>query len=273
MISATPETERITKLIRDVAAEEILPRFGHLAEGDIREKGPGDLVTTADVEAERRLTAALTALLPDSVVVGEEAAAGDPGILDALGGDRPVWLVDPVDGTLNFARGHPCFAVILAYVHRGDTVAAWIHDPVAGETMTAKAGEGVWLGNERQRAAAGRPLTEMKGALGNGLRRRVFSRLKAEGSEPPTNITRYGCAGREYMDVASGKLDFLAYGGRLKPWDHAAGVLFHREAGGYGAFIDDGSPYGPGRGIVHGSLLLAPDRDSWSDLQGFVNGG
>jgi fructose-1,6-bisphosphatase/inositol monophosphatase family enzyme len=74
------------------------------------------------------------------------------------------------------------------------------------------------------------------------------------------------------MDVARGKLHFSAYGGRLKPWDHAAGVLLHREAGGYSAFFGDGSAYRPESGIVRGRLLLAPDRDGWAELHGFLDG-
>src|SRR5262249_31532208 len=106
----------VIALMREVAATHILPRFRKLAAHEIHEKAPGNLVTIADLEAERALTPALTALIPGSLVVGEEAVAHDPAILDRLAGDDPVWVVDPVDGTQNFTKAVPCFAVIVALV-------------------------------------------------------------------------------------------------------------------------------------------------------------
>src|ERR1700730_15726265 len=125
-----PDAEKVGRLIAEIAAAEVMPYFQKLGHGDITEKGPGDLVTVADVAAERRLSAVLTDLLPGSLVVGEEAAAADPGVLEALAGDAPVWVIDPIDGTANFAEGKPVFAVMVALVRRGETVMAWIHDPV-----------------------------------------------------------------------------------------------------------------------------------------------
>src|SRR5215467_2079228 len=94
---------RVTALIEETAALEILPRFQKLAAGDIREKTPGDFVTVADEAAEAHLTPLLAALLPGSLVLGEEAAAADSLLLDRLLGEPAVWVVDPVDGTGNFA--------------------------------------------------------------------------------------------------------------------------------------------------------------------------
>ena len=95
------DSARIERLIAEIAAEEVMPRFEKLEAGDVSEKSPGDLVTIADVATERRLTPALLDALPGSRVVGEEAAAADPRILDQLAGDDPVWVVDPIDGTAN----------------------------------------------------------------------------------------------------------------------------------------------------------------------------
>src|SRR4030095_3156841 len=107
-----PDADRVTRLIQEAAAAEIMPRFRQLAAGDVREKAPGDLVTVADEAVEARLAPALEALLPGSVVVGEEAAAADPNLLNRLFDDQPVWIIDPVDGTSNFAEGRPAFAVM-----------------------------------------------------------------------------------------------------------------------------------------------------------------
>ncbi len=111
-----PDPEKVAEHIRETAQAEILPRFRLLRREDIREKGPGDFVTLADLEAERQLTLRLGALLPGSVVLGEEAAAQDRGRFALLAGEAPVWVIDPVDGTANFARGQPGFAVIVALI-------------------------------------------------------------------------------------------------------------------------------------------------------------
>src|ERR1700731_1048544 len=126
------DLDRIAGIIRETAAVEILPRFRMLAAEDIREKKPGDPVTIADLEPERRLIRELQAALPGSVALGEESVAADPARLDLLSGAAPVWVIDPIDGTNNFAKGDPRFAVIVAHVVRGVTEAGWLYDPIHG---------------------------------------------------------------------------------------------------------------------------------------------
>ncbi len=86
---------RVTGLIREVTEAVILPRFRNLEQGEVKEKGPNDLVTVADTDAERLLTARLIEMLPGSTVVGEEAVAADAKVLERLKGDAPVWILDP----------------------------------------------------------------------------------------------------------------------------------------------------------------------------------
>ena len=265
----TPDSKTVIAIIREVAATEIMPRFGNLGEGDIASKrSPSDLVTTADIEAERRLSQALTRLCPGSAVIGEEAAEHDPAVFGALAGAAPVWLVDPVDGTRNFAHDKPCFAVIVAYCLAGETVAGWIHDPVADATAWAAKGGGAWIedrdGARPIHAAAPGDLERMTGSLGYRLARRIEARRES-GLTMPGKTVRYGCVGREYMDLGRGALDFAHYT-RLKPWDHAAGALIHHEAGGFSQITDDHTPYRPAPGIQETTLLLAPDEAAWQAL-------
>ncbi|MDP6788290.1 MAG: inositol monophosphatase family protein [Rhodospirillales bacterium] len=271
-----PDSKDVTAIMEDVAAREIVPRFRRLADHDITEKNPGDLVTTADIEAERDLARELPPLAAGSVVVGEEEASTDPSVLEALAGARPVWLIDPLDGTNNFAHGKPCFAVIIALCQAGEVRAGWIHDPLGGLTAWAIAGEGAWIRESGQvrrlSAAAPAPVSEMKGSLGRGLRKRLAAKREAGDTDTPARMVRYRCVGQEYMDLARGRLHFARYGGRLKPWDHAAGVLLHREAGGFSALVEGRAPYSPRPGIVHGSLLLAPDTNAWDALHRVMNG-
>ncbi len=256
---------RVTALIEEVAAEEVLPRFRALAKGDVRRKPDGDLVTVADHACEARLTAALVEHMPGSIVVGEEAAHAEPRLLRHLRGAEPVWVIDPVDGTTNFAEGRPYFAVMVALVRSGDTLAAWIHEPVHARTAVAERGAGAWMGSRRLKSAPAAPLDEMSGTLhagshgGPDLKRRVIAlreRLKA--------LKSLRCAGAEYLRLANGEMHFTLFS-RMLPWDHAPGILIHREAGGLARTLD-GRPYDPAEFDGPG-LLMAPDAASWEALQ------
>lgn len=250
-----PDSEKVAQLIADVAAAEVMSRFERLERGDVTEKRPGDLVTVADVAAERRLSRILIDLLPGSLVVGEEAAAANPGVLDALGGEAPVWVVDPIDGTSNFAAGIPVFAVMVALVRRGDVVMGWIHDPVKRLTATAIKGEGAFCDGKRLQVASA---TGGKRSGNRQLARRIEGR-----SNLLDEVFDLRCAGHEYLALAGGQAQFAFYN-RLNPWDHAPGQLLHREAGGFTALLD-GSPYTTRKPA--GGLLLAPDEASWAALR------
>lgn len=273
MTSAVPDAQTVSRIIRDTAAGEIMPRFRHLAAGDVREKTGGEVVTTADLAAEARLAEDLTRLVPGSAVVGEEGAAADPGVVDALAGDGPVWVLDPVDGTQNFADGTPCFAVIVGYRLGGRTVAGWIHDPIEDVTVWAVAGQGAWSAGRRLRVPGTTRLGAMRGTTGPNLRRRLEARRAAGADGVPAPVPRYGCAGREYMDLALGRLHFALFVGRLKPWDHAAGVLVHAEAGGHSALLDGAAPYGAYPEPTGATLLLAHDEAAWAALHSVIGPG
>lgn len=269
MVPPLPDPSHVSRIIRDVASREILPRFRNLGSGQVAQKSHArDLVTIADTEAERCLTELLRPLASGSAVVGEEGAAADCAILARLGEDAPVWLLDPVDGTMNYVSGTACFAVIVAYCAGGETLAGWIHDPIADSMVWAAAGEGAWLeeptGRRRVRASLGGDIGSMKGSLTRRAADRLYGALAPRGVQPP-EIVRYGSVGREYMDLGVGAIHFAQYT-RLKPWDHAAGVLIHREAGGYSRLRRDRSPYRVEPYIVEETLLLAPDETTWRAL-------
>ena len=258
----------VAALLRDAARAEIMPRFRRLGEGAVRAKsGPLDLVTDADEAAERAIAADLASRFPGCLVVGEEGAATDPTLLPRLAGADLAFVVDPVDGTANFAAGLPLFGTMAAAVVRGEVAGAWIHDPVGDDTAVALRGEGAWVedaaGCRRDlRVAKPAPVGRMVASVSWGfmpepLRSRITARL-------PRLAAAVGlrCAAHEYRLAAGGHAHALVYN-RLMPWDHAPGWLLHREAGGYAAQFD-GRPYSP---LVHvGGLLCAPDRDSWDEL-------
>ena len=258
----TLDVTRVAALMRQVAAEEILPRFRNLATHDVREKRPGNVVTTADLASEARLINGLAGIAPEATVVAEEMAEADlDGVLARLAGDEPVWVIDPVDGTANFAEGKPDFAVIVAYVAHGATRAGWILEPVRDTMTVAEEGGGTFRDGARLAVAKAAPLAEMKGWLGWRLwrNRDVSSKVSA--------LMTMKCAGCEHAALASGRSHFSFYR-RTMPWDHAAGALMHREAGGYSARLD-GAPYSPAGGPDQ-TILLAPDRESWQALHDLV---
>lgn len=255
----------VADLLRQAARQEILPRFRNLTDGAVRTKtGPMDLVTEADEAAERLIEAALRQAFPGCVVVGEEATAANPDLLNTLKGADLAFVVDPVDGTANFAAGLPLFGVMTAAIVRGEIVASAIHDPLGDDTALAIRGEGAWIetpdGKRRDlRVADPAPVGKMTGNvawrfLPEPQKSTVCSNLPHLGG-----CWDYRCSAHEYRMVASGFCHFLFFN-RLYPWDHAPGWLLHREAGGYAIRLD-GQPYDPT--TTASGLICAPDRDSW----------
>lgn len=257
----TVDPDAVAAIIREVAQAEVLPRYKTLQKHEVRIKShPGDLVTAADEAAEEALAIRLRALLPGSVVVGEEGTAADPDLLNKLDEDAPVWVLDPVDGTRNFAHGVPRFAVMVALVRGGDTVMGWILDPVADSLYVSEAGAGSWRDGVRLHVNAPRPLDRMVGATG-------YNHAKL--FKPHGVRTRQsGSAAHDYMEASDGRVDFAVFRRRLNPWDHAAGALIHHEAGGFGRTIA-GTRYRPAdREGDH--LILAPDEDTWRAVRKII---
>jgi fructose-1,6-bisphosphatase/inositol monophosphatase family enzyme len=262
-----PDPARIAAAMRATAAAEILPRFGRLAPAEVREKRPGETVTAADTAAEAMLAGLLEDIFPASVV-GEEGVEADPRLLERLGRSDPLWIVDPVDGTDNFAKGDKRFGMIVAFADRGETLAGWILDPLADRLVWAAKGQGAWSNGTRLSTARPAPLAELAGTAGLRARERLDARRQA-GTTPdlPRTVARYGTIALEYLDLARGEIAYMRCVGRLKPWDHAAGVLIHAEAGGYSQLAGGEGPYRivPPR-TKDGTLLLAPDQTSWESL-------
>lgn len=267
-------TEILAEILREAARREILPRFRRLGKDAIRQKTSAtDLVTDADEAAERHIAAALGKAFPGCVVIGEEGVSADRRLLDRLADADLAFVVDPVDGTLNFASGLPLFAVMAAAIVRGEVAAAVIHDPMVDDSSVALRGEGAWLAGadgrtSDLRVAAAAPTAQMSGMISwrympEPLRSSLPARFPRF-----SDATTLRCCGQEYRLAAAGHCHFLLYG-RLMPWDHAPGSLLHREAGGYSALLD-GSAYRPTD--RPSGLLCAPDRASWEELREVLAG-
>ena len=249
----------------EAALAEVMPRFRHLSAADIRQKTSAtDLVTEADEAAERAIMADCARLWPDAAFIGEESVAADPALLASVGTADLAIVVDPIDGTANFAAGAPLFAVMAAVVAKGETVAGIIYDPMGDDFVMAERGAGAFLkraDGEATRVACADPvpLGDMVGTASHTYfeppqRRAMLSRLA-----DVRILANYRCAGHEYRLTATGHLHFNVYA-KLMPWDHLAGSLIVTEAGGHVRRID-GSPYLPRH--VDGGLIVTADEASW----------
>ncbi|MEV4630493.1 inositol monophosphatase family protein [Micromonospora sp. NPDC049523] len=256
--------EEVGALLRAVAADVVLPLFGHLGRDDVSEKAPGELVTVADRRAELILAGELLKLLPGSVVVGEEGVAAEPALLDHLHGTTPVWLVDPIDGTANYAAGREPFAVMVALLEAGVIRASWILDPISDRLLTAEAGRGTYLDGVAVRPAVDQPATALRGAVMTRFLPPAWrASVEAGAHRLGTVLPGQHCAGREYADIVTGVQQFALFW-RTLPWDHAPGVMLLREAGGVARRLD-GTPYDPADDRF--GLLVAADERIWQTVR------
>jgi fructose-1,6-bisphosphatase/inositol monophosphatase family enzyme len=204
------QLDAIANLLLEVADAEILPHFRKLPPDKVRTKSSAiDWVTVADEAAERVLRPRLLELFPTARIVGEEAVAQDEGLLDILGQPGLVILVDPIDGTRNFASGLSLFGVMVAFVSDGQLLASVICDPVCRDWAIARRGDGAWIRHsdgrkEMLRAATARPVEEMEGCglwlyMPEAQRTNLAARLTTFASN-----SAYRCAAHEYRLIAGG---------------------------------------------------------------------
>jgi fructose-1,6-bisphosphatase/inositol monophosphatase family enzyme len=257
--------DEVGGVLRRAARTAVLPRFQHLAAGDVHEKAPGELVTVADREAERIIAAGLRDLLPGSAVVGEEGVAADPALTARLRDAGPVWLVDPIDGTSNFAAGREPFVMMVALLRERVTEAAWILDPRTGSLAYAGRGGGAYLDGARVRSDTGeRPGPgALRGVVTSRyLPPRLRPQVRQGAEKLGERLPGLHCAGREYLRLVEGGQDYVLFWS-TQPWDHAPGLLITEEAGGVVRQLDGGryDPADPRRG-----LLAAATESIWNEV-------
>jgi fructose-1,6-bisphosphatase/inositol monophosphatase family enzyme len=258
-----PDATKVAALMREIALVEVLPRFRQLAKHEIREKSPGDFVTVADEAMEAALAPRLAALLPGSILVGEEDCACDPAVMERLASDRPIWVIDPVDGTANFAEGKEAFCCMMALVERDQVLGGWIYDPVTDTTSYAVKGGGAWSAGKR--LAPPTTPNRYRGILSVGSKgSRETAQLVQKRRDRVEQVKTIRCAGLEYLRLARGEVDFLLFGG-VMPWDHAPGAAIIQELGGHISYVD-GKGYRPSGAEQAGGILAARDRATWDEV-------
>ncbi|GGD78420.1 inositol monophosphatase family protein [Croceicoccus mobilis] len=251
----------VADLMRDVAAKAIMPRYQSLSAGEIIEKAEDDVVTIADRESEAMLAEGLAKILPEAAIVGEESVHADASVMDRRGADL-CWIIDPLDGTNNFAKGKPPFGIIIALAEKGETHAGWLWDPLQDRICFAERGKGAFVNGERIAARE----------TGEDMPVAAISTIfmdEAQRHQVKQNIAPYfqlvdipRCAAEQYPRLALGVNDVSVFQ-RTLAWDHAAGVLWLNEAGGRAARLD-GSAYRPDQDGT--GLLAAASPALWDKL-------
>lgn len=216
----------IAEMLAALAVEQLVSRFGQVSRS---RKADGSLLTDADTAMQRAVVAALESRFPGVAVLAEEQSPDlQRSLLEQAA--EGVWCLDPLDGTTNFASGMPLFSVSLAYVRRGEVNLGLVHDPMRGETFSARLGEGARLNGETLRAPVA------AGGLAESVAVVDFKRLDPAlatrlAIDPPFRSQRsLGSVALDWSWLAAGRFQLYLHGGQ-RLWDYAAGQLIAREAG------------------------------------------
>lgn len=222
---------------------------------------PTDVVTESDTAAEKLIRERLLSARPEDAILGEEGGSSD-------GGSGVRWLVDPIDGTVNYLYGIPQYAVSIAAQHDGDMVAGVVHNPVSGETWTATRGVGAYLNGQPIRESGCDRLDLALVATGFGYdagRRARQAAILQQILPSVRDIRRAGAASLDLCAVAMGRVDGY-YERGLGPWDLAAGALIAEESGAVVGGLA-GAEAGPDLVIAAGPALFPALHDLLAPLR------
>ncbi len=240
------------------AGQVLADKFGRALQ--VSNKGDIDLVTEADIAAERLIVERIRSYHPRHAILTEES-----GDVDVPGGasSEYKWVIDPLDGTTNYAHGYPCFCVSIALERDGEVVVGVVYDPTRDELFAAERGEGATLNGRRVRVSETADLNAALLCTGfpyDVRDRGDFARHFRNFIMRAQSVRRDGAAALDLAYVAAGRFECF-YEEGLRPWDVAAGVLLVEEAGGRVTHYD-GSPFriygshiAASNGLVHDAML------------------
>lgn len=211
------------------ATEVLMTHFG-AAEIEHKDGATHNLVTQADLGAEAAVLKVIQTAFPEHEVLGEE------GLSDGTLSSRQLWVVDPLDGTTNYAQGIPQFCTAISYVFEGQVQVGVVFDPCRNELYHAVRGQGAFMNDVRIRVSARNQLSDAVVATGfyydrGELMRKTLKSIESLFEKNIRGIRRLGSAALDQCWVANGRMDaFYEY--QLSPWDYAAASLIVEEAGG-----------------------------------------
>ena len=218
------------------ASRSLIRDFGEIENLQVSTKGPGDFVTSADKRTEKILIEELQRAHPEYGIITEEK-----GIINKSNTDNR-WIIDPIDGTMNFLNGIPQFAISIGYEEKGEITCGVIFNPITNEMFIAEKGNGAYLNNSRIRVSNKKKIKDAllvtggpKGA--SKIKNKIFSEY-INVSNNVSNVRKFGSAALDMAYVACGRFD--GYWQReLNYWDIAAGIIILKEAGGFINFFDE----------------------------------
>ncbi|MGD2118938.1 MAG: inositol monophosphatase family protein [Chromatiales bacterium] len=264
-----PELDQLTELVRNAAAQHLLPYFGHTT----REyKADRSVVTEADLAMQQHLQSEFQRHWPQFQLLAEEMTR-EQQLAQLQSPESGLWIVDPLDGTSNFAAGIPYFSVSVAFYMKGDVQLALVYDPVRDEMFAAAAGQGAQLNGE--------PLQQQStpASLARSIAVVDFKRLSPEmatrlAMRPPYGSQRsFGSVALDWCWLAANRFHVYLHG-RQNIWDYAAGEMIFSETGGQSISLDGDAVFRPS--IEPRSAVAAYDAGlfaEWSDWLGVAKGG
>ena len=219
------------------AARSILRDFGELEKLQVSVKGQNDFVTMADIKAQEIIHYELSRARTDHGFLMEEGK-----IKNNIKENEYTWIIDPIDGTLNFMNGIPYFAICIAWNFKDKIIAGVVYDPVHNDFYWAEEGIGAYINNQRLRVKNKKTLDKSIIALGIPFLGRgdhqQHIKIQQEVMSKVAGLRRFGAASLDLAFVAAGRVDgFWEFG--LSPWDVAAGIILVKEAGGLAIGIDN----------------------------------
>jgi len=231
----SPQINLITRACMK-ASRLLIRDFGEIENLQVSSKGPGDFVTSADKRTEKIIIEELQKAHPDYGIITEET-----GIINKSN-TKNRWIIDPIDGTMNFLNGVPQFAISVGYEENGEIVCGVIFNPIMNEMFCAEKGNGAYLNNSRIRVSNKQKIKDALLVTGgpkvdSKIKNKIFSEYISV-SNNVSNVRKFGSAALDMAYVSCGRFD--GYWQReLNYWDVAAGLVILKEAGGFVDFFED----------------------------------
>ena len=233
--------ENIKDICYKISKDIILPKYKNLKDQDIRYKNGTDLVTLADIEAEKELKKNLLKIIPKANFIGEEEYSVNNEILNYYNENNYCWTVDPIDGTTNFVKGKEKFAIMIALTYKNSILYSWIYKPLKEEMFYAIHNEGAYFEDQKIYTEGILKLNKAKGSISTKYWDEDYLEKLKLLKNYFAEVKSYGCIGFEYTDIALGVRNFAILS-KLSPWDHIPGILLVRESGGADTDFDK-KPY------------------------------
>lgn len=259
-----PDLKLLRQLMRTCAQEELLPRFAYV---NRLLKVDGSIVTEADHAMQDRVQQELATHWPEYDFLGEEMPGHKHAALTASG-HQGLWILDPLDGTSNFAAGVPFFSVSLALLIDGRPEIGLVYDPIRDECFVAQRGRGSWLNGLSMGTQAPVHLSLERTIAVVDFKRLDRALAAKLGAEPPYGSQRnFGSSALDWCWLADGRFHVYLHGGQ-KLWDYAAGILILTEAGGQAVTLDGEEVFT--RGLDSRSVVAARDPELFQTWKAWV---